>query len=215
MAVTPVGAPGAVAGSGVTELEASDSGPSPAPLWAWTVNVYGWPPVRPSTSQVSGPAVQTQVFESGLEVTVYEVIELPLAVGAVHDTVALPCPAVAITPVGLPGSPEGVTLLDGLEAAPDPSTFVAVTVNVYGVPFVRPVTVQESCPLDHAHVLPPGELVTVYDVIAIPPSLDGAVQETVAWLSAPLAVGPVGLPGTLCCVKANRPFGLPRPVGPS
>ena len=37
----------------------------------------------------------------------------------------------------------GVTLLLGAEAALVPAAFVAVTVKVYAVPFVRPVTVQE------------------------------------------------------------------------
>ena len=37
----------------------------------------------------------------------------------------------------------GVTLLLAVEAALVPTAFVAVTVKVYAVPFVRPVTVQE------------------------------------------------------------------------
>ena len=36
---------------------------------------------------------------------------------------------------------EGVTRLEALEALPVPTILVAVTVNVYGVPFTRPVTV--------------------------------------------------------------------------
>jgi hypothetical protein len=35
----------------------------------------------------------------------------------------------------------GVTLLEASEAGPVPTALVAVTVNVYAVPFVRPVTV--------------------------------------------------------------------------
>ena len=35
----------------------------------------------------------------------------------------------------------GVTLLEAAEAAPVPVALVAVTENVYAVPFVRPVTV--------------------------------------------------------------------------
>ena len=47
-------------------------------------------------------------------VTVYLVIALPpLLVGAVQLTVADPLPAVAVTPVGAPGSAFGVTALDG------------------------------------------------------------------------------------------------------
>jgi hypothetical protein len=36
---------------------------------------------------------------------------------------------------------EGVTGLEAVEALPVPTMLVAVTVNVYGVPFTRPVTV--------------------------------------------------------------------------
>ncbi len=34
----------------------------------------------------------------------------------------------------------GVTAVDALDAVPVPATFVALTVNVYAVPLVRPVT---------------------------------------------------------------------------
>ena len=36
-----------------------------------------------------------------------------------------------------------MTAVDGAEAAPVPLALVAVTVKVYGVPLVRPVTVHE------------------------------------------------------------------------
>ena len=57
---------------------------------------------------------------------------------------------------------EGVTELEAEEGAPVPLAFVAVTVNVYAVPFVRPVTY--AYVLAVAAVNPPGEDVTVYDV---------------------------------------------------
>ena len=47
LALTLVGAAGAVAPLGVTELECADTGPLPLPLTAWTVNVYAVPGVRP------------------------------------------------------------------------------------------------------------------------------------------------------------------------
>ena len=59
--------------------------------------------------------------------------------GAVNVTLACALPAVAVTAVGAPGTVRGVTLFDGAEAAPEPAAFVATTVNVYAVPFVRPV----------------------------------------------------------------------------
>jgi len=43
--------------------------------------------------------------------------------------------------VGAPGTVDGVATADATEAAPVPDAFVAVTVKVYAVPFVRPVTV--------------------------------------------------------------------------
>ena len=51
--------------------------------------------------------------------------------GAVQDTVdwALPL-AVADTPVGAPGTVDGVAGADGAEAGPVPMPLVAVTVNV-------------------------------------------------------------------------------------
>ena len=42
--------------------------------------------------------------------------------------------------LGAPGAPTGVTLFEAAEAGPVPIAFVAVTVKVYAVPLVRPVT---------------------------------------------------------------------------
>jgi hypothetical protein len=55
--------------------------------------------------------------------------------------------------------PDGVTALDALDAGPVPAAFVAVTVNVYDVPLLKPVTVWVV--LDPADVNPPGLDVTV------------------------------------------------------
>jgi hypothetical protein len=65
----------------------------------------------------------------------------PVLAGAVQETVACPLPAVADTPVGAPGTVEGVAAAEAVEAAPVPLTFAAVTVNVYAVPLARPVIV--------------------------------------------------------------------------
>ena len=54
----------------------------------------------------------------------------------------------------------GVTTVDGSDAGLVPTPFSAVTVNVCGVPFARPVTVQARAPLV-VQVLSPGELVAV------------------------------------------------------
>ena len=55
----------------------------------------------------------------------------PFDTGAVHDTTdrVLAAP-VATTPVEAPGTVDGTTADDAVEAEPVPDTFVAVTVNV-------------------------------------------------------------------------------------
>ena len=70
-------------------------------------------------------------------------IEAPPFDPAVHDTTDCRFAfEVADTPVGASGGPTGMTAADAADAAPVPEAFVAVTVNVYAVPFVRPETVQ-------------------------------------------------------------------------
>jgi hypothetical protein len=54
----------------------------------------------------------------------------------------------------------GVTAAEAIELGPVPTTFVAVTLKVYAVPFVRPVTVHVRAPVV-VHVLPPGVDVAV------------------------------------------------------
>jgi hypothetical protein len=61
-----------------------------------------------------------------------------------------------------------VTRFDALDGAEVPVALVAVTVNVYDVPLVRPVTVAVVEPLVVA-VFPPGLDVTVYLVMVEPP----------------------------------------------
>jgi hypothetical protein len=48
--------------------------------------------------------------------------------------------AAATTEVGGPGTVNGVICAEALDAAPAPAALVAVTVKVYAVPLVRPVT---------------------------------------------------------------------------
>ncbi|KQR91790.1 hypothetical protein ASG00_04835 [Microbacterium sp. Leaf351] len=73
-----------------------------------------------------------------------------------------------------------------------------MTVNVYGVPLVSPLTVQGE--LEHPTLVnPPGEDVTVYAVIGSPPVFAGAWKETVADASPAVAltfVGATGADGT-------------------
>jgi hypothetical protein len=69
------------------------------------------------------------------------IVEPPLFAGGVNVIVAEPFPDVALTDVGAFGTVEGVTELLVTDAVLVPVAFVAVTVKVYAVPFVSPVTV--------------------------------------------------------------------------
>ena len=151
--------PGTLAG--VTLFDAADAVPVPIAFVAVTVKVYAVPLVRPVT--LIGDAAPPAVIPPGLEVTVKPVIALPpLLPGGVNVTDALETPAVAVPIVGAPGAvgaAVGVALFDAAEAAPVPMALVAVTVKVYAVPLVRPVTViDDVAPLA---VIPPGLEVTV------------------------------------------------------
>jgi hypothetical protein len=137
-------------------------------------------------------------------VTVYPVIGLPpFDIGAVQDTDADALPAVAVTAVGAPGAvagATGVTLADAADDAPAPTAFVAVTVNVYAVPFVNPDTVVDvPVPVTVVGVcaVVPVNGVTTYPVIGLPPFDAGAVQDTDADALPAVAVTAVGAPGAV------------------
>ena len=70
-------------------------------------------------------------------------IALPLLAAAVYATATVVLPAVGVPIVGAPGNVYGVTAPEAPDAVPVPAAFVAVTVNVYCVPLVSPVTVSE------------------------------------------------------------------------
>lgn len=87
-------------------------------------------------------------------------------------------------------------LLDAALHGPKPIAFCALTLNVYEVPSVRPLTViGDDVPVP---VMQPGVDVAVYPVItAGEPKQEGAVNATEAVLLAPaVAVPIVGAPGT-------------------
>jgi hypothetical protein len=58
------------------------------------------------------------------------VIGEPPSEGGENEIVTCALPGTALTPVGVPGTALGVTMLDGAEAGPVPAALVAVTVNV-------------------------------------------------------------------------------------
>jgi len=155
------------------------------------------PFTKPDTAHEVSVVVE-QVAPPGNEVTTKPVIAAPPSLsGAVHDTTNWPfSPFVAETDVGAPATVDGIALFDASEAVPEPATFVAVTVNVYETPFVRPSTVQ-NVPRVAVQENPPGFDVTVYAVINEPPLETGAVHETSDEpFAAEVAVTAVATPGT-------------------
>jgi hypothetical protein len=80
----------------------------------------------------------------GDEVTVKPVSATPpLLRGPVNETVEAPAVVTAAdTDVGASGTVAGMTALDAADAEEVKSPLFAVALNVYGVPFVNPVTTQ-------------------------------------------------------------------------
>ena len=71
VAVTPVGAPGAVIGAtGVTLLEASDAGPVPTAFVAVTTKLYETPFVNPVSVALVAGAATVALPPAGIDVTV-------------------------------------------------------------------------------------------------------------------------------------------------
>ena len=110
--------------------------------------------------------------------------------------------------------------MEGAEAGPGvggfvsfPTPLVAVTVNVYAVPLVRPVTVMGLA--GPVEVILPGLEVTVYEVIVEPPFKAGAVKKTVAWpLSPATAVTLVGAVDSVLVDSEDTLPALPPPPPP-
>ena len=139
--------------------------------------------------------VVVAVTPPGDEITVYSVMALPPSeAGAVHEITARTSSGIADTSVGAPGTVGVVTEFDASEVALVPMEFVAVTVKVYAVPFVRPITMTEV-PVVVA-VTPLGSDVTVYSVTVLPPSSNGAFQVTVACFAPDVAVTSMGAVGS-------------------
>lgn len=143
---------------GTTADDAVEALDVPPEFVAVTVNVYDVPAVRPVTVHDVPGSATVHVRPPGLDVAVYDA---GLPVAAVQETSADCCPAVARTPVGAAGGARIVTDDDGVDAAVVPPVFVAVTANVYEVPFVRPVTSHVVAGAVAVHVRLPGVDVTV------------------------------------------------------
>ena len=119
----------------------------------------------------------------------------PSLEGADHVTVAAPFPGVTDSTVGADGTPRGTTGLDGPEGTLVPTSFVAVAVNEYDVPFDNPeTTIGDPEPDADA---PPGDATTEYDVTGDRPLETGAEKDTeAAWFCA-VATGADGDEGAV------------------
>ena len=73
-------------------------------------------------------------------VMISPVIRVPVLGGVAHDRVTDWSWGTAVSTVGAPTAPTGVTGEDAADDPPVPLAFDAVTVNVYEVPLVRPPT---------------------------------------------------------------------------
>jgi hypothetical protein len=108
-------------------------------------------------------ASNVQTAPAGDEVIVYPVIaDPPLFTGATNEIVADPeVVLVAVTEVGGSGTVAGITLTEDVEATEVNSPLLAVTANVYAVPFVKPVHEKVAALTLAVHVPPAGDGVTV------------------------------------------------------
>lgn len=87
------------------------------------------------------------------------IVAPPFEAGGLNAIEACPLPGVTEVTVGVPGTVAGAIEFDGDDAGPVPAALVAVTENVYAVPFDRPVTtIGEDVPVA---VRPPGDEVAV------------------------------------------------------
>jgi hypothetical protein len=148
VAAIVVGAPGALDGvTAVVEVYA----PYPPIFLAFTFTKYSVPMTRspPLMSAVnvasSAPVVVLlTVVVSAVAVTVYSVIASSLTTGEAHVILTLVVPSVAVVitdaiEVATPGTI--VTALETSELVESPALLLALTLNEYADPRVRPVTV--------------------------------------------------------------------------
>jgi hypothetical protein len=187
----------------VTEAEAVLAAELPEAFVATVVNVYAVPAVKPLIVHEPEAPVTVHVRPPGDAVTVYDVGASP-DVGAVTVMVALSSPATTVAVPGTPGLVSdvlaGVSVFARTVTANDeelrgelPAAFVATVLNVYEVPAVNPVIVQEPDAPVTVHVRPPGDAVTVYEVGGSP--VVGGVTVMVALSSPATAVATPGTPG--------------------
>jgi len=168
---------------------------SPVLTFAIVVNVYAVPAVRPVIVHDPEAPVTVHFASPGVAVTSYDVGVSP-PVGAVTVIVALSSPATTVGTPGVFGFVLARTVVDadGALAAELYVDLLAIVVNVYAVPAVRPVMVHDPEAPSTVHFAPPGDAVTSYDVGVRP--LVGATTVMVALSSPATTVGATGVFGS-------------------
>jgi hypothetical protein len=181
--------------AGTTTAVAVEVSEVPTAFVADTLNVYFKPFVK-VFAKVQANGVGNGTFNvhvnagligtpfSSYASTSYLVIAEPPVFGSVKLTVADPFPADATTFVGVEGLPTGVTAVEATDGPELPTPFLAIAVNVYGVPLLKPDISHPALGFVVTHVNPPGDEVTIYSTIADPPLSVGAVNVTVAFPGA-------------------------------
>jgi hypothetical protein len=112
-------------------------------------------------------------------------------------------------------APAGVTAFDDAEATLEPNWFTAITLKVYVVPLVSPVTTRDvavaAMPVMFATCVVPLNACTVKLVTPSGLPAGSAAQLTVAWALPATADTPVGADGadTVIVVSVNRSRSIP------
>jgi hypothetical protein len=119
---------------GVAGPTASENAPSPARLWAATLNQYAVPFFRLVTLRLvaDGATVVDAVSHDrplSLYWTEYPVIGVPPSPGAVHETVAEALADTALTWLGRPGATIGETVAVMSDHGPSSPLLMAATRN--------------------------------------------------------------------------------------
>lgn len=180
--------PGTRSGSRVylaLTLVAFDQGLAPAALVVCTLHLYVTPFLSFLTRIGPAPvlaAVLVGPLRVGLHFAVVNRIGAPPLLLSLKESLTLPpfFAAALVDPgfagglytgaggAGGTGGAVGMTGSDSAEAADVPPGLVAVAVNAYVVPFVKPPTTQEDAGTVIVQVAPPGDAVTRY-VDGLPP----------------------------------------------
>jgi len=180
-----------VGATGVTALDDTDEEDVPPAFDAVALNVYDVPYVKPVTVQSPDEPVTVHVNEPGVDVTRNDV-----GVPPEPATTVTRADASLISTVGAGGVPGtagcGVTGSVAADAAEVPPPLVAVALNVYEVPLIKPATVQLPEAPVTVQVKEPGVDMTRYDA-GVPPV--PAATVTTAEETPASAVGVRGVPG--------------------